>query len=242
MFAPSLLLGASVGGAFGIIVNALDWFPAANPAHYALVGMAAMIAATAHAPLTGIMLVYEVTRLHELILPLMLTAVISAVMGRLLYRESIYTFKLTQLGVRVGASSDFMMLRRLYVHDVPLAPAVLVNQNESAQRLLELSETHLVRDFVVVDDQQRYVGLVLGDDLSAALVYREAIPLLQVQELLRKNVPTVSPDEPLDLVLDKFAQADAQSLAVLATGTQSVQGVISRTRLMERYHAALRRE
>jgi len=243
LFAPTLLMGAAVGGAFGQVVNMLELFPAANPAHYALVGMAAMIAATAHAPLTGILIVYEVTLQYEIILPLMLTAVISTFVGRLLYSESVYTFKLSQLGIRVGGMSDLTILRRLCVQDVPLAPAILVHTDESAHRLLELSEQHLVRDFVVVDDKQRYVGLVTGDDLSAALVYREAIPLLQVHELQRTDVPTVTIDETLDQVMDKFAQHDVQSLAVLdRAGTGIVRGLITRARLMDRYQAALSRD
>ena len=248
LFAPSLLIGAAAGGFFGQIVNSIGLFPAASPAHYALVGMAAMIAATSHAPLTGILLVYEVTLKYEMILPLMMTAVISTIVGRLLYKESVYTFKLAQLGVRIGAMSDLTILRRMYVHDVPLAPAVLVHTHDKAQKLLELSEKHLAADFVVVDDRDQYVGMVTRDDLAAALVYREAIPLLQVHELQRSDLPTVTADEPLDVVLDKFSTHDAQSLPVMETseggheGGKLVRGLITRSRLMERYQEALSKD
>jgi len=93
LFAPSLLIGSGVGGAFGVVVYMLDWFPAASPAHYALVGMAAMVAATTHAPLTGIIIVYEITRSEEIILPIMLAAVISVVAARLISHDSVYTWK-----------------------------------------------------------------------------------------------------------------------------------------------------
>jgi CIC family chloride channel protein len=243
LFAPSLLIGASVGGAFGCLVNELQWFPAANPASYALVGMGAMVAATTHAPLTAILLVYELTRSHETILPLMLAAVISTVVGRLVYRESVYTVKLTQRGLRLGAMSDLTILRRLAVQDVPLQEAVAVHPDDSAQRLLQLSETHLVSDFIAIDTQNCYCGLVTAADLKAALVYREAIPLLQVSELLRNDLPTVTMDEPLDVVLDKFSQHDVQSLAVLDDdGDGSVRGLITRQRLMKRYQQALDNE
>ena len=243
LFAPSLLLGACVGGAFGYVAAALGWFPGATPAHYALVGMGAMIAATAHAPLTAILLVYEITQSYSIILPLMFAAVISTIVGRLVYPESVYTVKLSQMGVRVGTLSDLTILRRLSVHDVPLVPAVLVHTNHSAQRLLELSEKHLVRGFVVVDDRDRYIGMVTGADLSAALVYREAIPLLQVHEMQRVDLPTVTMDESLDLVLDKFSKHDAHSLAVLdGNDGRKVRGLITRVRLMDRYQAALARD
>jgi CIC family chloride channel protein len=243
MFAPSLLMGASIGGSFGYIVNVLHWFPAADPASYALVGMGAMVAATPRAPLTGILIVYEITRSYETILPLMLAAVISTIVGRLVYRESIYTVKLTRLGVRLGAMSDLTILRRLSVADVPLLEAVTVHEDESAQKLLDLSERAHVTDFVVVDDRGSYCGMVTGTDLRSALVYREAIPLLQVSELVRSDLPTVGPDEPLDVVLDKFAKHDVQSLAVLDDAEAGhVCGLVTRNRLMERYQRALSEE
>lgn len=242
LFAPSLLLGACVGGAFGYVMSWLGWYPGTTPAHYALVGMAAMIAATAHAPLTAILLVYEITRSYSIILPLMFAAVISTIIGRLIYPESVYTVKLTQMGVRIGALSDLTILRRMSVHDVPLVPAVLVRSDHSAQRLLELSEQHLARDFVVVDEDDRYIGMVTGSDLTAALVYREAIPLLQVSEMQRTDLPTVLPDETLDVVLDKFSTHDAQSLAVLDDDKgRRVRGLITRAKLMDTYQAALER-
>lgn len=240
LFAPSLLVGASVGGAFGFVVNQLDWFPAASPAHYALVGMAAMLAATTHAPLTAMLMVYEITQSYEVILPIMLAAVISTIVGRLVYRESVYTVRLTDQGVRVGAMSDLTILRRLAVSDVPLGRAVAVHPSDSAQRLLDLSEEWQVSDFVVEDASGKYLGLVTASDLKAALVFREAVPLLQVSELQRSDVPTATPDETLDVVLDKFARHDVQSLAVLdAHGEGAVLGLVTRDRLIRRYQAAL---
>ena len=192
LFAPSLLVGAAVGGAFGWIVNVLGWFPAADPAAYALVGMGAMVAATTHAPLTGILIVYEVTRSYETILPLMLAAVIATIVGRLVYRESVYTVKLTRLGVRFGGLSDLTVLRRLSVSDVPLEPPVTVREDDSAHRLLEISEHTTVTDFIVVNEADEYRGLVTGEDLKAALVYREAIPAAPGE----RAAPQRSPDRP----------------------------------------------
>jgi CIC family chloride channel protein len=240
MFAPALLLGASIGGAFGCIVAGLGWFESASPAHYALVGMAAMIAGTAHAPLTGILMVYEITLRYEVILPLMLAAVISTIVGRLVYRESVYTARLADLGVRVGAMSDLTILRRLTVADVPLVAAVFVRATDSAQRLLELSERTSVSDFVVTDAADRYVGLVTGSDLREALLYRESIPLLDVSELLRTDLPTVTPEDTLDVVLDHFSTHEVNSLVALdERGDRVVLGLVTRSRLMARYQHAL---
>jgi len=240
IFAPSLMLGACAGGAFGIILNTLEWAPNASPASYALVGMAAVVAATTHAPLTAILIVYEMTRDYRIVLPLMLAAVISTVVARLIMRDSIYTLKLTRRGVRIGQMSDLTILRRLVVDDVPLVAPVFVHPEESAQRLLELSERTSATDFVVTDRADHYLGLVTDADLKEALVYREAIPLLQVNELQRSDLPTVTLEETLDIVLDKFARHDVHSLAVLdERGDGAVLGLITRSRLMHRYQIEL---
>ncbi len=245
IFAPSLMLGAATGSAFGIVVNALDWFPGhyASPGHYALVGMAAVVAATTHAPLTAILIVYEITRSYQIILPLMLAAVISTIVARLIMQESIYTLKLSRRGIKLGAMSDLTILRRLVVNDVPLAPPVIVHPNDSAQRLLDLSEQRSVNDFVVADEKNHYVGLVTGADLKEALVYREAIPLLQVSELQRTDLPTVVLEETLDHVMNKFSNHDVQSLVVLDHQQNgAVLGLITRSRLMRQYQLVLSKD
>ena len=79
MFAPSLLLGAALGGTLGMILESMGWLPHGHPAHLALVGMAAMLAGTTHAPLTAILIVYELTQSYQVMLPLMFAAVVATI-------------------------------------------------------------------------------------------------------------------------------------------------------------------
>lgn len=238
LFAPSLLIGAATGGFVGYTVHALGWFPGTSPAFFALVGMAAMVAATTHAPLTAILIVYEVTQSYELILPLMFAAVVSTVVARFVCKDSVYTFKLSRMGVRMGALSDLTVLRRLTPEDVDIEPASIVKRTDSAQQLVNLMENEGTSDFVVVDDHSKYCGMVTSEDLRAALVYREAIPLLQVSELQRSGLPTISNEETLDIVLDKFSRSDVEAL-VLLTETGEISGLLTRSQLMKRYQVAL---
>ena len=83
LFAPSLFMGAAVGGAFGFLVEQVGWL-LQHPPHYALVGMGAMVAGTTHAPLTAIFLAYEITRSYSVMLPLMLAAVLAVAIARAL--------------------------------------------------------------------------------------------------------------------------------------------------------------
>ena len=238
LFAPSLMIGAATGGAVGYAVHAIGWFPGTSPAFFALVGMAALVSATTHAPLTAILIVYEVTQSYELILPLMFAAVVSTIVSRFMYRESVYTFKLSRLGVRLGSMSDLTVLRRLTPEDLNVQPATCVQFSDSAQHLVDLMESTGIAEFVVKDDHGKYCGMVTSEDLRSALVYRESIPLLQVSELQRSDLPTITNEETLDIVLDKFTKSDVQSLVILSDKGE-IMGLISRSCLMSRYQIAL---
>lgn len=238
IIAPSLFLGATLGGTLGLVLEHLGIFPGYTPATYALAGMAGVIAATVHAPLTAFLLVFEMTQDYKVILPVMLVAILATMVSQLVSRDSIYTAWLRRHGIRVGSLSDMVLLRRLEVSHVPLTPAVIVHPEDPAQKLVQLAEEYAATDYVVVDDDQQAVGMVVGEDVRTTLVQREAIPLMIVGELMRTNLPTVTRDETLDLVLDKFSQHDVASLAVVDEN-QRVKGVITRSRLMRQYQRAL---
>lgn len=238
IIAPSLFMGATLGGGLGLALEHLGVFPGINPATYALAGMAGVIAATVHAPLTAFLLVFEMTQDYKLILPVMLVAILATTTSQIVSRDSIYTAWLRRRGIRVGALSDMVLLRRLEVADVPLSPAVVVYAEDPAQRLVELAEEYSASDYVVVDADQQVVGMVVGADVRTTLVQREAIPLMICGELMRTELPTVTRHETLDVVLDKFSQHDVASLAVVDEDNR-VRGVITRSRLMKQYQRAL---
>lgn len=248
IFAPSLFLGATVGGAYGILVTLINPFGVENlnPAAYALVGMAAVVAGTTHAPLTAMLILFEITGDYKVILPIMLTAVIATILAQILLNDSIYTIKVRRRGIRVGRMSDLTVLRRISVEQVPLARAFKVNPQDPAQMILTLSQRHDAVDFVVVDDDDKYVGMVTAEEIRTTLLQVEALPLLVVSELMRTDLPTTTPDETLDVVMDKFSRTDASSIAVLETvhmpysdPQETVAGRITRSGMMRQYHLAL---
>ena len=91
VFAPSLFLGATAGAAFGKALGIVGLLPeGGSPASYALVGMAAVVAGTTHAPITAILILFELTTDYKVILPIMIAAVLSTLGAKLLLREYIY--------------------------------------------------------------------------------------------------------------------------------------------------------
>ena len=242
IIAPSLFLGATAGGAMGIMMKMVGLFDVgrAYPEAYAIVGMGAVLAAIVHSPLASIVIVLELTSNPTLVLPAMLAVVVATGIARLIYRDSIYTAVLRLRGIRAGAPGDTTVLHRLTVEQVSLEPVSAVTTTTPLQELLDRTEETGVSDFVVVNQLGRYAGMVVADDLRTALFQREAVPLLVAGEIVRPDLPAVRSTDDLASVLDTFAQYEVARLPVsLATSPDRIIGLISRRALMQRYHLAL---
>ena len=100
VFAPALFIGATGGGAVGMALH--RWNPAIDPSAYALVGMGAVLAAAIQAPLMAIMLLLELTRDYQIMLPAMLAAVTATLIQQVIVKDGLYTLPLRQEGIRVG--------------------------------------------------------------------------------------------------------------------------------------------
>lgn len=242
VFAPSLFIGAATGACFGQALEALGLMPGGvTPASYAIVGMACLVAGTTFAPLTATLLLFEVTREPRVLLPAMLACVVATVVAQRRMRDSIYTAKLRQSGLILGGTRDLTVMRRVHLSSIrpaPLPPEPIY-PSDPLSKVIDMLPVHRGSDFPVVDPSGRYLGMVTGEDVRAALIDREAIPLLLVAELLRADLPTLSPEESLDTVMDKFAQHDVACLCMVDAHSRAPRGLISRVAVLKRYQVAL---
>lgn len=241
VIAPSIFLGAAAGGLLGLVLRATGWFENVQPEVYAVAGMAAVLAAVIHAPMAAILIVFELTQDYKVMLAAMLTTVIGLGVSRLIAPDSIYNTMLKARGIHVGRSADVSVLRRITVEQVPLEPATLVQQSDPLQRVLDLVEQTGNSQFVVVDRNGLYAGMVVAEDINLALMRREAVPLMIVGEMVRQNIPLVRTEDDLATVFDIFSRHEVSHLPVhLARAPGKVIGLISRTGLMRRYASGLK--
>jgi len=135
------------------------------------------------------------------------------------------------------------ILHRITVDDVERQPVQFFKPDDPLGKLIDqAAETEAV-DFVVVNENGVYQGMVTGKDIRTALLEPEAVSLLLVGELQRPDVPTVAPRETLDVVLDRFAHHDVDSLPVASADDQTrVIGLVSRQAVIQRYQAELEKE
>jgi CIC family chloride channel protein len=242
LFAPSLVLGCLLGAAFGLMTMVVPGIPDMPLIHGALTGMGAFVAASTHAPLTGAFLVYELTQSYAVMLPLLLASVIAVIVARLAYRQNIYTAELVALGVRLGGSSDQAIMSRVLVRDVALKPTITVQDTDSAETIVKRGEECGSTDFPVVDAQGRYRGMICGDDLNAALVWREAMPLLQASELAHADWKPLRPDHTLHEAMGRFTASGAPALAVVDPASGTLLGVLTRAQVISAYSRAVEDE
>jgi CIC family chloride channel protein len=240
VFAPSLFLGAVLGYAFGLLAQQTGWFNGLSPASYSLVGMASVVAATTHAPMAAILILFELTRDYRVILPAMLSATIAMAIAQLMCRDSIYTLKLRRRGVQYESRANTAILRRLTVKMVMDPDYAVLYDDVPMQEVVKKAAELETSDFIIIDHDDHYLGLLTATDIRTALLQPEALPLLVTGELARQKVPTVGPRETLDIVLDKFSLLEVNRLAVHSEfNDHKFIGTISRSALMRRYQQEL---
>jgi CIC family chloride channel protein len=238
IIAPCLFLGATTGATVGILLRQTGLFPQLQPEVYALVGMGAVLGAVVHAPLAGILILFDVTRDDKVMLPAMLSTIIATGFARLLFKDSIYTLTLRRRGVHVGGGV-IGQLQRVTVEQIDLEPATLVDMGDALQGVMDTVVDRGVSDVVAIEEGE-YAGMITAGDLQTALWQREAIPLLTVADLVRSDVPIVRTTDDLASVLDALSRHDVMRLPVcLPHAPGKVIGLISRVALLRRYQRGM---
>ncbi|MGN6368473.1 MAG: chloride channel protein [Phycisphaerae bacterium] len=239
VFAPALFIGATAGAALGMAMQHV--FAGTDPSVYALVGMGAILAAIIQAPLMGIILLFELTRNYQVMLPIMLSGVTATVLFRAVMKESLYTIPLTKMGVRAGAAVGIAALRRIGIDQLPHRAAALSHPGQTLSEIVARSQATGASDFVVTDEKDEYLGLLNDNDVRTVMLAPESAPLLLVGEVMRTNVPPLKPTDTLEAAWDLFARYDVDQLAIVANqqGKQTVTGMVARADLMKRYHEEL---
>jgi len=202
IFLPSLFTGAMLGGAYGKFLN--TWCPeiVSRPGAYSLVGMSALFAAAAHAPITGILVLIEMTDNYYIIVPLMSATVISTFISQRISKDSIYTIKLTQRGVRIADAPEVNLLDAVTVADA-MAPVDGVPLDMPVSALIEkMAATH-ENGFPVVGPDNMLLGIVTARDVEDALLTRR-LEELTVREVYTRPVAVCRPEQSLSAALSQF--------------------------------------
>ncbi len=240
VFAPSLFMGAMLGGAFGSLVH--QWFPniTAVAGAYALVGMAAVFAAGAHAPITAIIILFEMTGDYRIILPLMLATVIATLLAQRLDSESIYTLKLSRRGIRLESGRDIDIMQSVQVSEAMTTDITPVTVDLSLEELARRFQMDRRHAFPVVDQNGDLYGIVSLQDLDRAL--SKEGDSRTAGDIATQGLVTAYPDEPMWVALKHMGPRDLSSLPVVdRSNPRKLLGVIRRRDVVKAYNLAIMR-
>ena len=226
VFTPTIFMGASIGYLYGCAVNSIWHFSALSPSALALVGMGAFLAATTHAPIMAIFMLYEMTRDYDIILPLMLGCVVAYYASCSIDKNSIYSESLR----RKGAQDFEELLASLHVLDLMKSDPIFIYANARFAEIAENFIKHNVRFLFVVDNDKRFKGVVSLHDIKSYLNEPELAAVVIAEDILHEEFPTITPEVSLTGALEKFAHHSGERLPVLRSeADRTLIGFIGKT-------------
>jgi len=240
IFAPSLFMGAMLGSVFGQVSHYLFPTVTAPAGAYALVGMAAFFSGAAHAPVTAILILFEMTGDYRIILPLMLATVISTLLARALSRDSIYTLKLTRRGIHLERGHDIDIMHGVTVGEAMSNDIDGIPLNLPLNQLADkFARTHN-HGFPVVDKLGDLAGVVGIRDLEKALAEGPLDGRTVADIATTDNLIVSFPDEPMWKALCAMGPRDVSQLPVLKEkGSLHVIGLLRRRHIIQAYNHAI---
>ncbi len=218
VFAPSLFMGAMLGASFELFVNRLFPGVAAPQGAYALVGMAAVFAAAGHAPITAVIILFELTGDYRIILPLMLTVVVATLLSQyLMHGESIYTLKLSRRGVRLDRGRDRDVLQSVTVDEVMRRQVEPVfTDTELTDLARKFAQVHH-HGLMVMDADGKLWGVVTINDLEQARLANlpEDTPVSEIASTW-PHLKITYPDETMGDALTRMAPRGLGQMPVVS--------------------------
>ncbi|MFL6542969.1 MAG: ClcB-like voltage-gated chloride channel protein [Chthoniobacterales bacterium] len=230
VFTPTLLIGASSGFLFGTLARyLLGASVTSDPAVFALVGMGAFLAATTHAPVMAMLMIFELSLDYQIILPLMLASVVAYYISISIERRSIYSESLK----RKGASLFDDRLAHVRVADLlkpdPLAVLETARFREIGQDFI----THRFNYLYVVDPARQFKGAISLHDIKAYLNDPALADLVIARDVMRFDFPTIDRKTSIRDALQRFSEHEGERLPVVADAESGeLIGTVSKTDLI----------
>jgi CIC family chloride channel protein len=241
VFTPSLYVGAVTGGAFGVVLTNL--FPGLHlsPEAYALVGMGALVAGATAAPITGILIVFEMTNDYAIVLPLMLTSVIAYVIARRLEPDSLYSGWLRRRGEHIehGAMQD--VLADLRVGDALEPNPQVVSEGATLAQLLAHLEEAVQTDLPVVGRHGEVRGIINIVELGRTARDSAHMTDLVIAADLLQPIQPLRPDDSLREAIRRMGIRGSGALPVADPEGGRLIGMVTRAHILAVYERALAR-
>jgi CIC family chloride channel protein len=244
VFAPALFIGAVAGGAFGGMVHYLLPEYTATAGAYATIGIGAFLAASTHAPMTAMFLLFEMTGNYMIIVPIMLTSILGTVVASKFYRDSIDTVDFTREGIDIHEGREVAILKSIRVGKALTEEVDFISETANINHLLELFA--MAKDsfyFPVINHTGRMVGVVSMQDVKTILHDEEQRVCFLVGAICSRDVISMTPDDNLYDAMQLFDVKGIEEIPVVESMEDPwVLGMIKRRDVIAAYnHEVLKR-
>ncbi|MCG8701716.1 MAG: chloride channel protein, partial [Bacteroidales bacterium] len=235
-FAPSLFTGAIAGLLFAFVLR--NFGVEISPSNFALVGMAGMIAAVIHAPLTAIFLIAEITGGYELFMPLMLVATISYATTKIFVPNSVYTIQLAKRGELITHHKDKATLMLLNLRELIETDFNTLLPEAKLGDLVETIKFAHRNIFPVVEQNGTFRGIIKLDDIRHIMFNSEMYDNVSVRDMMFMPDMAIEVHESMEEIAHKFHESGRYNIVVLENG--KYLGFISRAELFSAYRKLLK--
>jgi CIC family chloride channel protein len=240
IFGPALFLGAMLGGSVGTVAH--HFFPAytATPGAYAIVGMGALFAGIVRAPMTSVLMIFEMTQDYAVIVPLMIANMVSLFIATRLQHQPIYEALAIQDGIHLPTAETRQRFGQRQIITV-----MQTSENDSLPDFLPIETT--VRDAVekarqaqfrtlLVTDPRGVVGIIAFSTLQAAMASSDGGDK-KLSDLLDVVVfPHVHSDQGLDLALERMGANQLEILPVVnRADVHKLEGIVTLHDVLKAY-------
>jgi CIC family chloride channel protein len=226
IFGPSLFIGAMLGGTVGSVVHHLLPTYTATAGAYALVGMGTVFAGIVRAPMTSVLMIFETTRDYTVIVPLMISNLVSFFISLRLQPAPIYTALAFQDGIHLPTAETRRRRDQHRVIQAMHSAVEVLPAQTTVGEALERAASSTFRAWLVTD-QRGVIGVISLAKLDREVAEGAAAKRLD-QLVDARAFPHVHPDQTLDLVLERMGSTRLELLPVVSRADiHKLEGVIT---------------
>ncbi len=236
VFAPSLFLGAALGAAVGIASNIVFGTNVSSIGVFSICGMAAVVAGTTRAPITAILIVFEMTHNYQVILPLMMAVICAFAISSLLEKESIYTLKLARRGEPISRFGNVHSLASVSVKDVMTTDFKAFNISDTVADLVDYIRDGKIINFPVLDENGDFYGFISAQKFRQVFFSQKPNREILLKEIAITDIAVLFPESSLLDAVERFSFRDVSAIPVVdVNNKKKLLGMIYRKDIDREY-------